>query len=72
MATKTRRKVESFIKGMGSVLDFSGSLTSIHERRPRKSAIESYKGDWAAVGQDFKEACSRMEANIYVGRPKKG
>ena len=59
-----RSKLQSFLRGFGSVLDVSGSSFRPAEKQSRMTDKQALRSDWDAIGGDFRKA---MKAN----RPKR-
>lgn len=64
-AMKERReKMQSFLRGFGSVLDLGGtSFRSQPTFRRRESDGAALKSDWEAIGRDFRKAMNDHSPN---------
>jgi hypothetical protein len=52
----------SFLGGMASVLDMGGTLVTYNiSETPEEADSRALASDWAAVGDDLKEACHHFE-----------
>ena len=63
-------KFKSFIKGMGSVIDLTGSYFSYRpywmrkDLTPREQDALAIKGDWEAVGNDLRKAIENTKKSL--------
>ena len=55
-----KRKIQSFLKGIGSVLDLGGTMFPRREFM-KKSDEEALREDWEAVGSDIRKAIKKYE-----------
>jgi len=62
-----RSGFHAFVRGIGSVLDLSGGVSSL--QRPPSDTI-ALQGDWKAVGNDLRNAIEQTEDSVDEQKSK--